>query len=487
MRKELERVNPSDVGLSSKAIDRYISSLEKSSTEMHGIMISRYNKVCAEGWWKPYSPMLRHGLQSLTKSYTSTAIGILFSQGKIKLNERLVDILPEYMPNEISENLSLLTVHDLLCLGSGLEVMQDRTKKEWIYDFFASEFVNRPGSEFFYSGVVSSILGAVVREKTGMGLMDYLKPRLFDKIGIISENLKWIEHPDGLEYGGGGLFATTEDNLRLGLLYLNEGYWEGEEILSRDWVAKATTSQMDNGNETAADSKVGYGYQMWMCQPEGVFRFDGAHGQFTIIDPKLELVISINQYAEGTFVQDTLDITWKYLSEARGEDNCDHILAERLKSLSIKRDETRPIPGYANKLLNKKFHLEPNEFYLIPRVYNILSHKLPKGIKTLEFSLEDGAIVIDTAYGNNKYALNVSLDGIDRLSRVFVAQDLPEMVYASGYWENENEINIKLKYIETCYDVSFKIIFSSDGIQLVYTDNMPFSENFNKEIRIKSI
>ena len=175
-----------------------------------------------------------------------------------------------------------------------------------------------------YNSTGSTLLGAIVRKKTGLGLHDYLKPRLFDKIGIDSDNLRWMYMPDGMEIGGGGLLATTEDNLRLMKLYADGGVWEGERILAEDYVKRATTLQNESASEEkvnppAKDNFVGYGYQIWMCRPEGVYRADGAMGQFTIVVPDRDLIIAITENAAGSTggvaPQKVLDIMWEFLDE----------------------------------------------------------------------------------------------------------------------------------------------------------------------------
>ncbi len=466
MKTDLERVNPASVGLSGNAILDYIEKLQACGAELHGLMIARHGKICTEGWWKPYSPGLIHGLQSLTKSYTATAVGILMSAGRLSLDEKLVDILPEFMPDNISGNLKALTVQHLLTMGAGNNAMQDRTKPTWLNDFFASDFLYVPGSHFYYSGVVTSVLGAVIRKKTSLGLMDFLKTRLFDKIGINAGRLKWIEHPDGLEYGGGGLFATTEDNLRLGLLYLNAGVWRGERILSEQWVKAATSKQIDNENEKPADNRVGYGYKIWMCRPSGVYRFDGAHGQFVIVVPDLDMVISINQMADGPLAQKTLDITWQYLIEARGSDSGDLKLAALMPCLSLPRTEYAVIPQQELFTTGRTYRFDRNDVELFPGAYNMLSHKAPRGIEYITFSEGKGEIVAEIRSGNHSFCVHISLDGIDRLSVLHVADDLPEMVYAYGVWMNPDSLKITLRYLETCYTVSFIIKRHLQGIEL---------------------
>ena len=123
MRKEFERVTPESVGIPSWAVERLLDKLESGFTEPHGLMIMRHGKVCAEGWWTPYAPGLRHGLQSLSKTYSATAVGIAYTEGLLKLEDRLIDIFPEESPADPSENLKNLTVRDVLCMGCGMEEM----------------------------------------------------------------------------------------------------------------------------------------------------------------------------------------------------------------------------------------------------------------------------------------------------------------------------------------------------------------------------
>lgn len=466
MRNHLERVKPASVGLSGNAILNYIEKLQACGTEMHGLMIARHGKICAEGWWKPFFPGLIHGQASLTKGYVVTAMGILVGEGRASLGEKIVDILPEYMPDKKSDNLKALTIHHLLCMGAGNNSMQDRTSQNWLYDLFASDFPYKPGSHFYYSGVVTSVLGAIIRQKTSLGLMDFLRSRLFNKIGIDAEHLKWIKHPDGLEYGGGGLFATTEDNLRLGQLYLNGGVWQGERILSEEWVKAATSKQIDNDHEIPADKRVGYGYQMWMCQPSGVYRFDGAKGQFVIVVPNLDMVIAINQMADGSLDQETLNITWQYLKEAQGSDSGDLKLATMMPSLSLPRIEYGSIPQQDRFTKDRTFRFNQNNINLFPGDYQMLTFKVPKGIDQITFSEKKGEIVAEIRSGNSFFLLHISLDGLDRLSVLHVADDLPEMVYASGVWMNDDTFKITLRYLETPFTVSYIIKRHLHGIEL---------------------
>ena len=242
-RTEFERTTPELVGIPSGAVERLIDKLQ-SSIEPHGLMIMRHGKVCAEGYWSPYAAGIRHGLQSHSKTYVATAIGIAYTEGILKLDDRIIDFFKDKAPADPSENLKKLTIHDVLCMGNGMDE-QPRISETWIQDYLAEPVVHTPGTVFMYNNIGSTMLVAIIKKITGLGLHDYLKPRLFDKIGINADNLRWINTVDGYECGAGGLFATVEDNLRLIKLYADGGVWNGERILAEDYVKKATSKQND--------------------------------------------------------------------------------------------------------------------------------------------------------------------------------------------------------------------------------------------------
>lgn len=149
MDRMLPRCTPEEAGIASKTLENLLDALEDTGTEMHGLMIARHGKVCAEGWWAPYAPNLVHGDQSLTKTYTITALGLLHDEGKLELEEKLVDIFPQYMPEVISENLQAMTVRNLMSFGSGVEQMVSIADADWLRRFFALPVTNPPGSSFF--------------------------------------------------------------------------------------------------------------------------------------------------------------------------------------------------------------------------------------------------------------------------------------------------------------------------------------------------
>ena len=351
---------------------------------MYGLMILRHGKVAAEGWWSPFAPGIRHGCQSLTKTYTSTAIGLLYDEGLVSLDEKVADIFPEYLPENVQEGIRRITVRNALCMSCGMYRMPDISSPAWLKEYFNIEIKKEPGNGFFYSSATSSMLAAIVRKKTGLSLLEYLKPRLFDTIGVDADNLRILSMPDGLDNGGGGMFTTTEDNARLMQLYLNKGVWEDERVLSEEWINMATSYQNSTEEDQGIhDCHLGYGFQMWMCRPKGVFHADGAYGQYSIVFPEQDMVISINETAElGVWPQKVLDIIWdefmprvplKEVGSIQENPEMQEKLRIRLVGLKADHAVYAPIPEWAKKAERVSYMLEENQISIVPGVYHQLT------------------------------------------------------------------------------------------------------------------
>ena len=245
-RKEFERCTPEAVGIPTHAIETFLDVLEYGGfTQMHGLMIMRHGKICAEGWWSPFAPGLHHCDHSLSKTYTATAVGIAEREGLLHLTDRVVDFFPEKSPSNPCERLEHLTVRDLLVMGAGMEEEKAGYPADWLNTLLALPIEHEPGTYWRYNSHVTTALSAIVERVSGVSMLEYLTPRLFDKIGIDAQHVMCNRAQDGTCIGGSGMFTTTEDNLRLMKLYLDGGVWEGEQILNGEFVRAATSRQLD--------------------------------------------------------------------------------------------------------------------------------------------------------------------------------------------------------------------------------------------------
>jgi len=482
---EFERVTPEAVGIPSGAIEKWLGKLE-AGTEPHGIMIMRHGKVCAEGYWKPYAKGMRHGLQSHSKTYTATAIGIAYTEGKLKLDEKIVDIFPDKIPADPSENLKKLTIHDVLCMGNGMDT-QPLISETWIRDFLATPVNHVPGTVFMYNNIGSTLLSAIIKRKTGLGLHDYLKPRLFDKIGIDSENLRWIYTVDGFESGAGGLFATVEDNLRLMKLYADGGVCNGERILAEDYVKKATTKQTDQNtalekyDATRKDNLSGYGYQIWMCKPKDSYRADGALGQFTIVLPNEDMIIAITESA-CTYkeVQNTLDVTWEMLDEISKEPIAEDEeayakLKDRLKRLSLPAVDYAPSSEIIKEINGVEYTIKEGKLTFGYELAYILSGIKPApDITKFSFNFSSDGCLFKYMQDGKEKQIDIATDGTRRYNRIY-EKDIPTSIaLASGAFKDENTFELTVRWLETCFENKRSFRFDGKNVEITEKDNYYF-------------
>ena len=322
---KLERSSPEKQGVSSQAIEDFLAKIKEEKHEMHSFMLLKNGCVISECWWEPYAPQYRHQMFSLSKSFTSSAIGIAVDEGLLSVDTLLVDIFKEEIAelgHNIDEKIKKMTVKHILMMGTGMEYENWEfwdTKTNNVKNFLSSHIKNEPGSVFFYHSLATYMQSAVITKLTGQKLVDYLKPRLFEPLGI---DPFWDEDNMGISYGGFGLNIKTEDIAKFGQLYLKNGNWNGKQLISESWVREATSKQIDNKNwnpEPGSDWGQGYGYQFWQCKPDGVYRGDGMYGQFCIVMPDADAVIAITSNLDMQRIQ---DLIWEILLPALRE-NCE--------------------------------------------------------------------------------------------------------------------------------------------------------------------
>ncbi len=311
----LPRSTPEAQGISSQAVRNFVEAADKINT-LHSFMLLRHGQVIAEGWWKPESAEKPHVLHSLSKSFTSTAVGLAIAEGKLKLDDHVLQFFPNDAPSDPSDNLKALTVRDLLTMTGGHDTEpKAQAGGPTVKTFLAHPFVHQPGTHFQYNTMGTYTLSAIVSKVTGQTVRDYLKPRLFDPLGI--EHPRWDTSAEGFSLGGYGLYLHTEDIAKFGQLYLQKGKWNGRQLIPEKWVEKATTMQTPNDQESHAkmgpDWQQGYCFQFWRCT-HNAYRGDGAAGQLCVIMPDQDAVVAVT--ADTGSMQSELNAIWETLYPA---------------------------------------------------------------------------------------------------------------------------------------------------------------------------
>lgn len=466
----LPRSLPEQQGVSSAGILEFLNDVEKNKIGFHSIMIICHGHVIAEGWWSPYAPQFKHTLYSLSKSFTSTAVGFAVAEGHLTVNDPVTSFFPDDVPDPISDNLAAMKVKDLLTMSTGQakEPARDSKDVSWVKTFLAAPVEYTPGSRFHYNSMATYMCSAIVQKLTGQPIIEYLKPRLFDPLGI--EGMDWESSPQGINVGGWGLRVKTEDIAKFGLLYLQKGMWQGKQILPAAWVEEATSKQVESNPSSAEytadnDWAQGYGYQFWRCSPGG-YRGDGAFGQFCIVNPDLDMVIAAT--SESFNMGASMKSMWNYLlpavkSTTIASSNAEQKqVAERLKNLTLGFPQANSTSPLVQKITGKKFAIDANELKV-----KSISFSFAKDSCTLNVSADSGEHRI--VCGINKWKKN------EKASAVF---QLPARVYVSTSetagvaWTDDNTLVVTERFTETAHGDQLTCTFEDDSVSIKFLNSV---------------
>ncbi|HKQ89037.1 MAG TPA: serine hydrolase [Blastocatellia bacterium] len=457
----LPRSSPEAQGVSSAAILSFIEAADKSIDSLHSFMLLRHGQVVAEGWWSPYNAQSPHVLFSLSKSFTSTAIGLAISEGKLSVDDEVLKFFPDDAPAEPGANLKAMRVRDLLRMNTGHETEPPRPPNQsWKKAFLNHPVRFKPGTHFLYNTSATYMLAAIVEKTTGMSLLDYLRPRLFEPLSV--ENPTWEKSPEGITVGGYGLSVRTEDIARFGQLYLQKGDWLGKRLIPSAWVEEATSFQTSNGSSPRSDWEQGYGYQFWRCR-NGAYRGDGAFGQYCVVLPKQDTVIAITSGLRD--MQAVLNLVWEKLlpglaaTSAASDKPAQEKLGQALKNLSLRTPEgSASTPASLGKA--------PGQKYLFPAN--------ARGLESV--ALEDkqpGSTTIIARFNGVETRIECGHGAWKKGQAAWGSQRL-QPVAASGAWSADDTFTAKLAFYETPFVYTVSLKFAGDELRYKNESNVGF-------------
>lgn len=310
-----------------KAVDKYLKAVQKENQDLHSLMILQHGKVITEKWMSEGEWNKPHVMNSVSKTFTATAIGFAVSEGLLKETDKVISFFPDKLPSTVSQNLEKLEIRHLLTMTGGHDTdPTGLTRKsgnvDWVKAFLSAPFEHEPGTFYCYNSLGTYMLSAIIQKVTGQTLVEYLYPRLFRPLGIVG--LNWEEGPQGINCGGWGLYIRTEDMAKMGQFILQKGQWNGKQLLPETWFDVATSALVESYpagvrpeelkskglSKRNSDWLQGYGYQMWRCR-NNAFRADGANGQYIIVLPEKDAVIVTT--ANIGDMQAEINLIWKYL------------------------------------------------------------------------------------------------------------------------------------------------------------------------------
>jgi CubicO group peptidase (beta-lactamase class C family) len=361
--KDLPRSAAAAQQVDPAAVLAFVDAVEADpAIELHSLMVVRNGHVVAEGWWAPHTSERTRLLYSLSKSFTSTALGFALQEGRFSLDDTVVSHFPEFDAEITDPRSRSVTLGHVASMASGhdrdmLQEALTRDPQEPVRGFLLVPPDTEPGTVFAYSQPCTYTLAAVIQRKTGMRLSEYLRPRLFDPLGI--GEVGWLTWPPGREQGFSGLFARTEDVAKLGQLYLQRGRWGEDQLLPERYVEQATSRQIDSPNQDNVDWRQGYGFQFWMARHG--YRGDGAFGQFCVVLPEQNAVVATTGGTEA--MQGVLDHLWQHLlpglGTGRPDDSAQQELDQRLGRLRLPACAAKPSPPRWEDWTERPFPVAP--------------------------------------------------------------------------------------------------------------------------------
>lgn len=470
----LPRKSPEELGISPQKVIGFLDGLKERGLEIHSLMILRHGHVAAEGWWAPYAPELPHMLFSLSKSFTSTAIGRAVQEGILTLDDPVVSFFPEDLPAEVSEHLAAMQIRHLLMMGTGhdkdtMDALHQAEDGNWVKAFLALPVPHEPGTHFLYNTGATYMLSAILQKASGQRLLDYLQSRLFEPLGILSPT--WQTCPRGIHTGGFGLNVTTEDIAKFGQLYLQKGVWQGKRLIEEAWIEEATGKRISNGDGADSDWAQGYGYQFWRCR-HGVYRGDGAFGQFCIVMPEQDGVIAIT--AGTGDLQGVLQCVWDHLLEAFLPEPAEAVersseLKERLAKLSLDLPRFEPRSQLEAQIGGRRYDLEENGLSL-------------QGFR-IDFDEDSASLTLIKEEGDETLSLGRHEWSFGQTS-VFGGADT--RMASSFTWRSPDELLLTIRGIETPFCITMGVRFTEEALEIRHRFNVSFGGDEEHPIRGKA-
>lgn len=459
---QFERATPESQGIPSQAIRDWVEAADRAGG-YQGFVLLRHGKTVAEGWWKPGDAETPHLLYSLSKSFTSTAIGMLLDDRKLDLDERVADIFPDKLPPSPSANLLAMRVRDLLCMNTGHDTdssphLDAASDGDWVRGFLAHPVPLKPGSRFLYDSGATYLLASIIRQRTGQNVSEFLRERFFGPLGI--RNVRWNRSPQGTDCGGWGLVLTTRDIARFGQFWLQGGVWNGKRLLSRHYVALATSKETENsdvghfeGEDVSADWHQGYGFQFWICR-HGCYRAAGAYGQLVVVMPEKDAVLAVNS---NSSMRRSLADTWKFLLANMRDDplpeNPDAARALEARTAALALPVVEGRQDDVCNAVGRTFRSEDGSSFVL---------KADESGWRLAFDFGKWKGEIPIGYRQWRKGETEFPEQIEHLHRIIGRQPTA----ACGAWTEKNVFKAQIRFVETPHAGDMRISFGRDGAEL---------------------
>lgn len=457
---------PEEVGVSSKSLKDFLVKLEDMELPLHSAILMRSGKVVMETYYKPYDRNTLHRMFSITKSFVSLAIGLLEQEGKLSLDDRIIDFFPDKLPDEgVHPYTAAMTIRDMLRMASAHDKTTFKVMKEddWTKTFFHVTPSHIPGTCFSYDTSSTHTLGALVERLSDMELLDYLRSRFLDDLDF-SKDAYCCKDPSGVSMGGSGMMATPYDMLKVMKVISDGGFYNGKQLLPSEYLKEATKKQIETyAKHVTFEEMQGYGYQFWRTTHNGIVCY-GMGGQLVLWLPDKDLILVTTADAQGRQggVQLIYDTFWNTvypsLSDIPATATVSDIeIANSQKSLSD-YSATRELISLSGSLNDNMTDRINGKTFILD--------KNPKGFSSFCLSFDktknSGSFIYSNKSGEHKLDFGIGFNQI----QTFPDYDYKTAVSAS--WKLPDTLIIKAQLIDECIGhVYFQFSFKDDSVTLM--------------------
>jgi CubicO group peptidase (beta-lactamase class C family) len=457
---------PEQQGIDSGKLADALDYIRKNEINIHSLLIVRNGFVVLDAYFYPYNENNTHDLASVSKSVTATLIGVAINQGKIKsVQQPVLALFPARSVLNRDARKEKLTVEHLLAMSSGLDcryepgeltLRQMRQSSDWVQFMLNLPMAAEPGKKFVYCSGGSHLLSGIISQTTGMSALDFARKSLFEPLGI--RDASWPSDSQGVSFGWGDLHLHPRDMAKLGLLYLNQGLWDGKRILNSDWVAQATQAHA----KTELEADYGYGWWAFKGNRAGQYEAVGRGGQRISLLPDKNIVVVFT--GGGFKVGEVGDL-----------------LGASLKSDQPLPENPAGVARLSTAVANAAKPPAPKAVAALPETARTVSGKTyvleanPLSLKTisLSFPLQTEASVRLTFADNHTEVRPVGLDGVLRIS---AGGRFGMPVGMKGIWETSNLFVLNYEEIANINAYQLRLSFNGQRVTIQATERTDKSE-----------
>ena len=467
---------PEAQGMDSAELANFYAQFSQDHFNLDSLLVIRHGYVVAEA----YTPLMGQSTQqetySVSKSVIGALIGILLHDGYLKTVETpVLSLFPDRTVQNVDENKQAMTVRHLLTMSSGLAcddifgvtntpvvILSREDGLQYALDL---PMGSSPGSEFHYCNAGTYILSGIITNLTGMSAVDFATENLFEPLGIT--DYAWASSPEGITLGFAGLQVTTRDMAKIGYLFLNDGLWEGKQIIPADYAHASLAAQISPGWPDMS-----YGYQWWHGDSINTAFALGRGGQYILLAPDKDLIVVMTSsmienirpalqgyplnYAAAALTTADNPLPQNATAQTQFEDQI-----ARIESAPVTTAE--PMPEITAQVSDQTYNLAP----LALPADGIVGYVQPVNITGVRFTFTDSTqteVTFTTAEGLS-WTAPIGMDG-----RYAASEGPLGMVGIRGEWHTQTEFTMYIHYVGEIWNVRLDASFIPGGIQIRETD-----------------